>query len=108
MRATVFFAVILMSSSAAAQPDEDDDAPPCPEVLRGAQLVVGIVDGGVTFRITTPERGRIELLRMLIRALAGVVERHGQEHATEPGEPETSPPIKLRVTNVTRGALVTI
>lgn len=115
--ATVIFAAFVVSPvTAAAEPtgcpveeaDEEAEVTPCPDVLAGTKLVVANVAGGVTFRITTPERTNIATLRELVREIAVVVEAHAQSRAGEPFDPTVIPPLRMRVTNVTSGVLVTV
>src|SRR5262245_42142748 len=96
------FAAVLGSSlvgtttSFADQPDttminEDDVLLECPEALRGVQLSLEPVAGGVAVRFTTPNKKELDDLRSLLREAATLIEYHTKLAALHPEERQSLP-----------------
>jgi hypothetical protein len=110
-------AMILTAWSApaiAAPPNEDaiEPATECPDAVRGVDLAVRKLDGGVTLEFTTKQRGQVGELRLLLRDLANIVEHHSKLIALHPDLVEDSsymvsvPAVDIDVRDTATGARV--
>lgn len=101
----------LVGTSAAQTPptQEPEATETCPEFLKGAQLSVSDIDGGVAFEVTARTATDAIPLRAMLRELAAIVERHTQV-ATTSNDAATFeiPPIDIGVMDIASGARVSV
>src|SRR5262245_43260611 len=66
--------------------NEDSTLTECPKPLRGVRLSLEPVNGGVTFKFTTVDKGELADLRVLLREAATLIEYHTKLGALHPEE----------------------
>jgi len=85
--------LIATATSFADTPDkkEEDLLSECPEPLRGVQLSLEPVSGGVAVKFTTTNKKELDDLRSLLREAATLIEYHTKLAALHPEERQSLP-----------------
>jgi len=91
--------------------DSLESATECPDAVRGVDLSVRKLDGGVTLEFTTKHQARVIELRHLLRDLANIVEHHSKLIALHPDLVDSSymvevPAVDIDVRDTVKGARV--
>jgi hypothetical protein len=96
------------------QNNEEDLLLECPAPLRGVQLSLESVSGGVAVKFTTDNKTELEDLRALLREAATLIEYHTKLAALHPEDRQTLPQevvipaVDVDVKDIKMGAQITI